>query len=115
MKKNLRFPHNHRIVTKAEFQILFDKSKKIVHRNTVILFRENQKSFARLGVIVGKKTAKHAVVRNRIKRVIRESFRHHQDRLQKIDVVIIARKPCETLDKQKLREGIDLLWEKLLN
>lgn len=115
MKNNLTFPRNHRIVTKAEFQTLFDKSKKIVHKNGVILFRNNQKPFARLGVIVGKKTAKNAVVRNRIKRVIRESFRRNQERLKKIDIIFIARKPCETLDKQKLREGIDLLWEKLLN
>jgi len=77
-----------------------------------MISKPNQKSHARLGVIVGKKTAKSAVKRNKIKRIIRESFRRNHHRLQAFDIIIIARKPCENLNKIKLREEMDLLWEK---
>lgn len=113
-KKSLSFSRNQRLITKAEFQSVFDTAQKKVLRNVVFLFKCNQQPISRLGVIVGKKTAKSAVVRNRIKRVIRESFRRNQATLNKLDIIVIARKPCETLDKQRLREGIDILWEKLL-
>ena len=80
----------------------------------LILFHSNEKELARFGVIVGKRVASDAVVRNRIKRVMRESFRHNQEKLSGLDIVIIARHECDTLDNKKLRKGIDDLWEKLL-
>lgn len=113
MKKQLSFSRNQRVITRAEFKSIFDSSKKIAQRNLVLLFKPNAKPHARLGVVVGKRTAKSAVLRNRIKRVIRESFRSNQDRLKRVDIIIIARKPCETLNKDILRKGIDKLWEKL--
>lgn len=80
----------------------------------MVISKPNDKSYARLGVIVGKRTAKSAVIRNQIKRIIRESFRRNHRLLQPVDIIVIARKPAESLNKSKLREGIDLLWEKLL-
>jgi ribonuclease P protein component len=63
---------------------------------------------------VGKRVAKKAVSRNQIKRVIRESFRFQQKKLSGIDIIVIARQQCDKLSKQKLREGIEQLWEKLI-
>lgn len=80
----------------------------------LILFKPNQKAHARLGVIVGKRVANEASDRNRIKRIVRESFRLKQDELKGWDIVVIARQQCGTLDKLKLRKGIDDLWAKLL-
>lgn len=110
----LRFPRELRLVTKAEFNNVFDKSFRVSQRHFVALFKLNQKPNARLGIIVGKRVAKTAVSRNRIKRAIRESFRQNQEQLTGLDIVIIGRQQCDTLDKAKLREGIDKLWEKLL-
>lgn len=64
--------------------------------------------------MVGKRVAAHAVTRNRIKRVIRESFRAKQNELQGLDIVVIARHQCDTLSKIELRKGLDKLWEKLI-
>ncbi len=113
MKKQYYFPHNHRLITKFDFSNLFNKSRKINQQDLVLIVKPNDK-WARLGLIVGKKTAKSAVIRNQIKRVIRESFRQVQCRLKKVDIIVIARKPCEKLSKAKIRESIDKLWEKLL-
>jgi ribonuclease P protein component len=114
LNKELSFPRSHRLTTKADFQAVFDYSKKINQKHLLVLYKPNQLSIARLGVMVGKRVASDAVVRNRIKRTIRESFRHNQDRLKGYDLVVIARQQCDTLINTKLREGIDGLWEKLL-
>lgn len=114
LNKPFGFPRTHRLLSKAEFKNIFDQAHKINQKYLLALFKPNQKANARLGLIVGKRVAKHAVTRNQIKRVIRESFRLYQDRLIGLDVVIIARQQCDTQDKAKLREGLDKLWEKLL-
>ena len=43
---------------------------------------------ARLGVLISRRHAARAVVRNRIKRCIREAFRLEQERLGPIDVLV---------------------------
>ena len=113
MNKKLSFPRNHRLVTKAEFKSIFDKSKKISQRYLLVLYKPNQITHARLGLVIGKRAVNSAVKRNRIKRIIRESFRHQHESLKGVDIIVIARQQCDKLSNQKLREGIDYLWEKL--
>lgn len=81
----------------------------------MILCRSNQKKHARIGIIVGKRVANSAVVRNRIKRIVRNSFRLNQKRLAGWDIVVIARQSCDTLSNEKIQKGINDLWERLLN
>lgn len=115
MNKQLEFPRQHRLLTKAEFKFVFDQSNKVNQKHLLALFKPNQKPYARLGLVVGKRVANTAVARNKIKRIIRESFRLKQDMLKGVDIIVIARQQCDTLDKIKLREGIDRLWEQLRN
>lgn len=110
----MNFPRSHKLVTTADFKSLFDKSNKVSQRCLLVLFKPNQKPHARLGLVIGKRAINSAVTRNKTKRVLRESFRQHQDKLTGFDVIVIARQHCGKLTKQKLREGIDQLWEKLL-
>jgi ribonuclease P protein component len=58
---------------------------------------------ARLGIIVAKKNVRLAVDRNKIKRVIRETFRLQQEALVGLDVVVIVKKNFDTLDAEKQR------------
>lgn len=109
----MSFPRSHRLISQAEYKSLFDKSNKVSQRYLLALFKPNQKSCARLGLVIGKRAVNKAVNRNQIKRIVRESFRLKQEMLKGLDIVIIARQQCDKLSKQKLREGIDQLWEKL--
>ena len=59
---------------------------------------QNQESFARLGIIAGKRTVQDAVARNFLKRLIRETFRHQQYRLAGYDVLVRARRPIVRAD-----------------
>ncbi len=110
----MSFPRSHRLTNKAEYKSLFDKSNKVSQRCFLVLFKPNQKLNARLGLVIGKRAINSAVIRNQVKRILRESFRQHKEKLKGLDIIIIARQQCDKLGKQKLREGIDQLWEKLL-
>ena len=113
MNKKLHFPRNNRLLTKAEFKSVFDQSRKVTQKHLLILFRPSSQVQSRLGVIVGKRVAKKAVTRNTIKRIMRESFRLNQNSFSGLDMIVIARQYCDTLEKVELRRGIDKLWEKL--
>lgn len=65
---------------------------------------------ARIGLAVSRRVSKRAVVRNRIKRVIRESFRCQQHTLGAIDYVVIAKLDAAARDTHELRAELDNLW-----
>lgn len=52
---------------------------------------------ARLGIVVAKKNIKLAVDRNRLKRLVRESFRKQQLGLLGLDIVVIIKKDATGL------------------
>ncbi len=70
---------------------------------------------ARLGMVVAKKNVRLATARNRIKRVIRESFRQQQVQLDTMDVVVVVYPPAATLNTKELRQQVDQQWAKLIS
>ncbi len=55
-----------------------------------------------------------AVDRNRVRRQIRESFRHHQHMLPAADLVIGVRGGVQTTDNRQLRASLEILWLKIV-
>lgn len=80
--------------------------------STSLLFlaSRNDLGFNRLGLVISKKNLPRAVDRNRVKRVIRESFRTRQ--LPGLDVVALARSPIRY--EQDLRTVADSLFADLV-
>ena len=67
---------------------------------------------SRLGVVVAKKAIRRAVRRNRIKRLVREQFRHHPfDKA--IDLVVLARSGADQMDNPSVWNELDRLWRAL--
>lgn len=62
---------------------------------------------ARLGLAIAKKSARRAIDRNRLKRVVREVFRHNRQSLPGIDLVVMARSPAAAADMQSLRTSLE--------
>lgn len=126
----LDFSRKYRLADKKSFQSVFAKPYKITHQSLLALYQPNHLPHARLGIIVGKHLVKQAVDRNRLRRTIRESFRHHKNTLKGLDIIVILRSKCsaymkqtkvggiseQTVKKEKtLRNDIDNLWPLLAN
>ena len=90
---NLGFGREKRLLKPQQFKAVFDSAAhKVSSKYALLLARDNQLGHPRLGLVIGKKNVKLAVDRNRIKRQIRESFRHSQHQLPGVDIVIVARR-----------------------
>ncbi len=83
------------------FLKVYQKGKKSYHRHFVLYVLPNKRSENRLGLKVGKKLAK-AVQRNRIRRLLKESYRLMETELAVgYDIVIVARPDCLSADTYK--------------
>lgn len=76
-------------------------------------YRINEVNIARLGLIISKKTAKLAVRRNYMRRVLRELFRLNQHNLPAIDLVIQVQKTFEKPDFIEVKQEFEFLMQKL--
>jgi ribonuclease P protein component len=66
-----------------------------------------------LGLAISKRVSKRAVDRNRIKRLVRESFRRARHALPPVDLMVMAREQACTLPGSVLLAELDALWRKL--
>lgn len=78
-----------------------------------MLARCNALGYPRLGLAISRKAAKLAVERNRIKRVVRESFRLHQGELGGVDIVVIGRGDLGGRDNAALFQSLQRHWARL--
>ena len=74
-----------------DFQIVYRKGQSYANKYLVMYIYQNQSERNRLGISVSKKVG-NSVVRHRLTRLIRESYRLQEDKFQNgLDIVIIAR------------------------
>jgi ribonuclease P protein component len=100
----LSFPRRAHLRTSAEFQLAFGEGKRLSGR----YFRLHAllpavAAAARLGVAISKRVDKSAVVRNRLRRQVREIFRLHRDGLPAGDYVFVAKPEAAKADNRELR------------
>lgn len=108
------FSRSKRLLVPKQFKAVFDSpTGKVPGKHLLILAKDNQLDHPRLGLVIGKKSVKLSVQRNRIKRVIRDSFRHHQESLAGWDIVIVARKGLGDLENTELHLHFAKLWKRL--
>lgn len=69
------YPRAARLLRPADFTTLRRSGKRIALKHFHCEYRLNETDTARLGMAVSRRVSKLAVVRNRIRRQIRESFR----------------------------------------
>lgn len=109
-----RFSRNDRLAGRHDFQSVFARPAKTAHKSFLALTSPNHLAHPRLGIVLSKNRLKLAVERNRLRRLIRESFRHNKDVLKGVDIIILLRSDCTPLkDSKTIRKDIDTLWQKL--
>jgi ribonuclease P protein component len=107
------FPRAARLLRPAEFRRVFQQARRVQDGNFTILARANGGLPARLGLAIARKQIRRAVDRNRLKRLIRESFRHRQADLQGLDLVVMARSQARQRSNGELSDALARLWRSL--
>ena len=110
---SFKFIKQAKIVKTDDFSSVFNLRKRIASQHLVVRYKPNDHSKPRLGLIVGKKTAKLAVWRNYMKRVLRELFRLNQHQLPALDLVIQVQKPFEKANFMQIKQEFEQLMLKL--
>jgi ribonuclease P protein component len=103
-----------RLLTPEDFQPVFKQAIPAVSPHLTLLARKNSLDHPRIGMAIPKKHIKRAVGRNRIRRVVREQFRHQQHQLPAIDIVVIAKAGIADLSNEEINKILDKLWRKLI-
>jgi ribonuclease P protein component len=106
------FKKSQRLLNKAAFDGVFAKAEKISLSRFILLFRDNQLGYARIGMALSKRAIAKAHDRNRIKRIFRESFRLTKN-LPSIDIVILAKPGASSISSSLLTEKLDTVWKKI--
>jgi ribonuclease P protein component len=107
-------PREARLRRPGDFAALRASSGRFGGRCFHLRYRGNELGHARLGLAISKRVSKRAVERNRIKRLLRESFRRVRHQLPAVDLMVMAREQAAGVPGAQLLAEIDMLWKKLL-
>jgi ribonuclease P protein component len=108
-----RFSRKLKLTESTDFDRVFRDSRRSADAFFTVLYRPNKLRYARLGLAIAKKKVRKAVGRNRLKRIIRESFRSAQKQLIGRDIVIMAREKAASASNAELFASLGRHWQSL--
>ncbi|MTI62868.1 MAG: ribonuclease P protein component [Methylophaga sp.] len=94
----------------GDFSRVFRQGKRTGGGGLTVLTVDNSVGHPRLGLAIAKKHVKLASRRNRLKRIIRESFRQHQSSFSNIDIVVLSRPGLDQLDSAQIWAALERHW-----
>lgn len=102
-----------RLRSKLQFDAIYAGGRRIDDRFFGLRVIPNGLQHPRIGLAVAIKTAGNAVVRNRVRRLVRESFRLAQNDLPAVDIVVAAKFPTREAPLPTLRASLAALWQRV--
>ena len=89
-----------------DFKKVFDEKKSCANKYLVLYYKENELDSNRLGIQVSKKVG-NSVVRHRLTRLIRESYRLNADKFKHgLDLVVIARSDAKGKTYKEIEDAL---------
>ncbi|ADI31152.1 ribonuclease P protein component [Methylotenera versatilis] len=113
MVQTYRLVKQAKMIKTDDFSSVFNFRKRFSLKYLVMHYQPNTLQRARLGLVVGKKTAKLAVSRNYMRRVLREFFRLNQHDICHVDLIIRVQKKFDKVDFIQIKQEFDSLIYKL--
>jgi len=109
------FKRASRLTDQAEFRRVFARPLVSKDRYFRVLARKNHAGRSRLGMAVSVKVDKRAVRRNRLKRLVRESFRRQPPSFSDLglDLVVLPTRAAATMCSAVLNAGLEKHWQRL--
>ena len=105
----MKYPHSESLKKNRDFQLVYKEGKSRANRYLVMYVKENGLETNRIGVSVSKKVG-NSIVRHRITRLIRESYRLQEDMFNSgLDMVVIARKSAKDKTCQDIGSALQHL------
>ncbi|MBA3008152.1 MAG: ribonuclease P protein component [Proteobacteria bacterium] len=87
-----RLPKSHLLRKGWEFEQVYKQGRRLHGKGFTLIFNRNEFGYSRIGISVHRQI-RGAVKRNRIKRIIRESFRLHRELFPESADIIFAIRP----------------------
>ena len=101
------FPKAARILKRPEFIRLSKSGAKIQNRHFIFLYSRSRREYSRIGITVSRKVG-DAVVRNRIKRLVRENFRRMRPMIFGAwDINIIAKQSAAGATREQALKSLE--------
>jgi ribonuclease P protein component len=100
-----------RLKKKKDFERVFKEGKGLKEDFLILKMSENNLSQSRFGFIVGRKISKKAILRNKLKRRLRELVRGKIEKIKKgFDIIFIAQPGLENRDFWELEEILNKIF-----
>lgn len=106
-----RYTRSQRLLTPRDFRQVFKRNVRSSDRCFTVLASRTDGTQARLGTAVARKACGNAVKRNRLKRVIRESFRKQCALLPPVDLVVIVKPGAGKIANPALCASLSKHWQ----
>ena len=107
-----RFRFRNKLRCSKDFTAAFSSHNRSSDKFFLFLAIDNNKNLARLGLAVSKRNITKAVERNRIKRLIRESFRIRKKKLKGKDVVVFVKKQFDA-KQYNIEQTFATHWDRI--
>jgi ribonuclease P protein component len=113
MPGRLTLPARLRLRRKSDFDAAYARGRRMGDGLFAVTATVNDTGAPRLGLAVAVRAAGGAVARNRIRRIIRESFRLHQHGIPAVDLVVSIRPKAAAASATELRASLAALWKRV--
>jgi ribonuclease P protein component len=103
------------LLKRKDFLRLSYSGKRVGNKYFTALYLKSKKDKSRLGITASKRVG-NAVVRNRMKRLVREYFRLNKRELKKIiDISVIVKKNSAYLTTKEAFSALEYLFKKVVS